>query len=66
VAGVETYGDRRARFEKSHKFRHLLKAPPSENSAPAVFSMRIWKPVPCHASPSIARVMESAASFRPS
>src|SRR6202041_30836 len=40
--------------------------PPSENSAPAVFSINILKSFPCHATPSIALSIDSAASTNPS
>ncbi len=66
VARVQTHPYRRARPQPLHQLRHLLKLPPSENSAPAVFSISTRKSQSSSAIPSIARSIPSAASCRPS
>src|SRR5580693_2114519 len=42
------------------------KLPPRENSAPAVFSIKMWKSLMCGSSPSSDALMDSAARRSPS
>ena len=65
VAGVKADSDRRDAREAADEFANLIKGASKENSAPAVFSMRMRKLHCRRQAPAMAASIDSAASSNP-